>query len=74
MSNLRMGTNVCDHTTEWSFSLRYGIMPRAGVELTGTAERDGGAKVIADELLDESKKKGAEGVDGQAAVERCCCE
>jgi len=47
-------------------------MPRAGVELTGIAEGDGGAKVIADELLDESRKEGAEGVDGQEA-ERCCC-
>ena len=72
MSNLRMGSNVCDHTTGWSFSLRYGVIPRAGVELTGISEGDGGAKVIADELLDESRKEGAEGVDGQEA-ERCCC-
>jgi hypothetical protein len=43
------------------------------VELTGIAERDGGAKVIADELLDESRREGAKGVDGQAAAERCCC-
>ena len=75
MSNLRMGSNVCDHTTEWSFSLRYGVIPRAGVELAGIPEGDGGAKVIADELLDESRKEGAEGVDGQAPAERyCCCE
>jgi len=45
------------------------------VELTGIAERDAGAKVIADELLDESRKEGVDGVDGQAAAERyCCCE
>jgi len=48
-------------------------MPRAGVELTEIAERDGGAKLIEVELLDESRKEGAEGVDGQAAAERCCC-
>ena len=50
-------------------------MPPAGVELTRIAERDRGAKVIADELLDESRKEGADGADGQAAAERCCgCE
>ena len=50
-------------------------MPRAGVKLTGTGERGKGAKVMADELLDGSRKEGAEGVDGQAAAERyCCCE
>ena len=76
-TKVRTGTltpNVCDHTTEWSFSLRYGVMPRAGVELTGIAERDGGAKVIADEFLNESRKEGTEGMGGQVAAERCCCE
>ena len=80
MSNLRTGSNVCDHTTEWSFSLRYGVIPRAGVELTGMPEGDKsetgvsstveGAKVMADELED-GRREEEEGVEPQP-TERCC--
>jgi len=56
------------------FQLEVRSHATVGVELTGIGERDGGAKVIADELLDESRKEGAEGVDGQEAERCCCCE